>query len=167
MALAKALGGALAKANRRMVYGGGELGLMGAAARAAHAAGGDVLGIIPHFLSEAEKSLTEVTHQRVGTMSERKKIMYESSDAFIVLPGGIGTLEEAVEILSWSRLDLHSKPVIFLDDTGYWQPILDGFAHFIAQGFAPQSFAQDILQASSPAQALTLIDEKLKSKTAR
>ena len=163
MALAKALGLALAKANIRMVYGGGGLGLMGAAARAAHAAGGDVLGIIPHFLSEVEKTLTEVTHRRVKTMPERKKMMYENSNAFIVLPGGIGTLEEAVEILSWARLDLHRKPVIFLDDTGYWHPILEGFSHFIRQGFAPESFAEQILHASSPQQALALIEDKLKS----
>ncbi len=164
MALAHALGLALAKANIRMIYGGGGLGLMGAAAQAARSAGAEVLGIIPHFLTKAEKSITDVPHERVGTMAERKNVMYEKSDAFIVLPGGIGTLEEAVEILSWARLELHSKPLVFLDNTEYWQPILQGFSHFIEQGFAPESFAADILYAATPQEALTLINDKLQRR---
>ena len=79
---------------------------------------------MPKFLSNIEKTLSSVNHIIVNDMHERKMMMYNESDAFIVLPGGIGTLEEAVEILSWSRLNLHNKPIVFLDNTNYWSPIL-------------------------------------------
>ena len=167
MVLAQQMGLAIAQKGERLIYGGGGLGLMGQVARAAHEAGGAVTGIIPEFLSEAEKTLTVVEHHYVKTMHERKMTMYEQADAFIVLPGGIGTLEEAVEILSWSRLNLHSKPMVFLDNTGYWQPILKGFAHFIQEGFAPQTLAKDILHAQSAQEALALIDEKLASQDSK
>jgi len=131
MALATATGTAIAERNFRLVYGGGGLGLMGATARAANKAGGKVLGIMPDFLAEVEQTLTEVEHIIVPDMHARKIMMYEESDGFIVLPGGIGTLEETIEVLSWMRLNLHMKPLVFLDDTGYWSPILDGLNHII------------------------------------
>lgn len=161
MKLATATGQAIAARGYRLVYGGGGLGLMGATARAVHAAGGDVLGIIPEFLLEAEKTLQEVEHIFVPDMHERKIRMYEEANGFIVLPGGIGTLEEAVEVLSWMRLNLHAKPVVFLDNTDYWTPFLEGLAHIIEEGFTPESFSEDILTAQTPKDALDIIEEKI------
>jgi len=167
MALANKVGIALATGKHRLVYGGGGLGLMGAVARSAHQAGGDVLGIMPEFLTEVEKTLTDVEHRMVPDMHARKIMMYDESDAFIVLPGGIGTLEETIEILSWMRLNLHEKPLVFLDDTGYWDPIIRGLHHTIDEGFAPESFAKDIHSASTAHEALTLIADKIANPNTR
>jgi uncharacterized protein (TIGR00730 family) len=161
MALARQLGAHLAKKNYRLVYGGGGLGLMGATARAAHQGGGAVLGIIPEFLKEAEKTLTEVEHIFVPDMHSRKIKMFEEADAFIVLPGGIGTLEEVVEVLSWLRLNLHQKPVVFLSDIGFWDDFLDVFETIIAQGFAPESLRGDMNAAATPAEAMAIIENRL------
>jgi len=164
MALAKAVGIAIAEGKLRL---GGGLGLMGAVARSTHSAGGDVLGIMPKFLAEIEKTLTEVEHRLVPDMHARKIMMYDESDAFIVLPGGIGTLEETIEILSWMRLNLHEKPLVFLDDTGYWDPIIRGLYHTIEEGFAPESFAKDIHSASTAHEALALIADKIANPNKR
>jgi len=161
MALATATGKAIAARGYRLVYGGGGVGLMGATARAVHEAGGKVLGIIPEFLLEVEKTLPEVEHVFVPNMHIRKITMYEESDGFIVLPGGIGTLEEAVEILSWMRLNLHAKPVVFLDNTDYWKPFMEGIAHIIEEGFTPESFTEDLLSTNTPKAALDKIEEKI------
>lgn len=161
MALASALGTEIAARGHRLVYGGGGLGLMGAVARGAHEAGGDVLGIIPDFLKEAEKTLTIVEHIFVPDMHARKIRMYTEADAFIVLPGGVGTLEEAVEVLSWSRMNLHAKPVIFLSDTGFWDKMIGVFDAVIAEGFAPESFSQDAKSTHDIADCFDLIDQGL------
>jgi len=142
MELAQEVGRALTKGNHRLVYGGGGLGLMGAVARSTHQAGGKVLGIM-------------------------QIMMYDESDAFIVLPGGIGTLEETIEILSWMRLNLHEKPLVFLDNTGYWDPIIRGLHHTIEEGFAPESFAKDIHSASTAHEALALIADKIANPNKR
>jgi uncharacterized protein (TIGR00730 family) len=118
--LAARFGEELARRGLRLVYGGGSIGLMGRCAKAAHAAGGDVLGVMPRFLERREIVLDEVPHRMVDTMHERKMIMFNEADAFVVLPGGIGTLEEAVETLSWRRLDLHAKPIVFLAEDDFW-----------------------------------------------
>ncbi|WP_395942382.1 TIGR00730 family Rossman fold protein, partial [Brevundimonas aurantiaca] len=110
---ARDFGRATAEAGWRLVYGGGGVGLMGASARGAHEAGGRVLGIMPAFLRSRERLFDEVETVVVTSMHERKQLMYDQSDAFVVAPGGIGTLEEVVELLSWKRLDLHQKPVVF------------------------------------------------------
>ena len=167
MALAKTVGKTLAEASHRLIYGGGGLGLMGAVARSAHKEGGKVLGIMPEFLAEIEKTLTEVEHILVPDMHARKIMMYDESDAFIVLPGGIGTLEETIEILSWMRLNLHEKPLVFLDNTGYWDPIIRGLHHTIEEGFAPESFAKDIHSASTAHEALALIADKIANPNKR
>lgn len=119
---AAAFGRALAGAGVRLVYGGGGVGLMGAAAKAAHSAGGRVLGVIPSFLQTREVVFDAVETVVVPNMHERKRIMFEESDAFAVLPGGIGTLEEVVELISWRRLELHAKPIVFLSLKGFWDP---------------------------------------------
>lgn len=133
-------GKSLAAAGLRLVYGGGGVGLMGAAARAAHAAGGRVLGVMPRFLRRTEMLFDEVETVVVGNMHERKMIMYQESDAFVVLPGGVGTLEEIVELLSWQRLGLHDKPVVFANLDGFWNPLFELFEHTIAARLTPPEF---------------------------
>lgn len=135
-------GAATAKAGWRLVYGGGGVGLMGASARAAHEAGGRVLGVMPAFLRSRERLFDDVETLVVTSMHERKQIMYDQSDAFVVAPGGIGTLEEVVELLSWKRLDLHGKPVIFLNIDGFWDTFFALMQHSVATGFTPASFLQ-------------------------
>lgn len=137
---ASELGRALAAENLALIYGGGGVGLMGACARGAHEAGGKVLGIIPHFLKERERRLDVVETVVVDSMHERKMMMFERSDAFVVLPGGIGTLEEVVELLSWRRLDLHGKPVVFYNPNGFWQPLFKLFQHTVDEHLTPPSF---------------------------
>jgi uncharacterized protein (TIGR00730 family) len=134
---ATAFGRTLAAEGVRLVYGGGGIGLMGAAARAAHGAGGKVLGIIPEFLSTREVVYDAVETVVVRNMHERKRIMFEQSDAFAVFPGGIGTLEEVVELLSWRRLDLHAKPIVFLNVNRFWDPFFALVEHTIDQGLTP------------------------------
>jgi len=159
--LAEKLGQDIAKNGHKLVYGGGGLGLMGAVARAAHNNGAHVLGIIPHFLKAAEKLLANIEHQYVETMHERKIAMFEEADAFIVLPGGIGTLEEAIEVLSWLRLNLHTKPVIFLSDTGYWDSLLSTLHHVVDEDFASVSMRDDILSANSVKEAFNIMEQEI------
>jgi uncharacterized protein (TIGR00730 family) len=152
--LARRLGKATAKRGWRLVYGGGNVGLMGAVAVSAHEAGGKVLGIMPRFLQNLEGHLETVEHRFVDTMHERKQILFDEADAFIVLPGGIGTLEEAIETLSWAKLSLHRKPMAFLSENGYWAPFFDLIDHVIDGGFAPASFRDLIAESHAPEAAL-------------
>ncbi len=140
-AAAAELGTALAAANIRLVYGGGGVGLMGACARAAHVAGGRVLGIMPRFLIDQERTLGDVETVVVDTMHERKIRMFDEADAFVVLPGAIGTLEEAIELISWRRLGLHTKPIVFYSPAGFWDSLFDLFNHFIAARLVQPEFA--------------------------
>ena len=142
------LGRALAAADLKLIYGGGGVGLMGACAMAAHQAGGRVLGIIPHFLKEKERRLDVVETVTVTSMHERKLMMFEQSDAFVVLPGGIGTLEEVVELLSWRRLDLHAKPVVFYNPEDFWAPLFALFQHTVDQKLTPPDFMQSWISVS-------------------
>jgi len=136
-AAAAELGHNLAAAGITMVFGGGHIGLMGVAADAALAGGGRVIGVIP-----AELRDRELAHGRVGelvvvdTMHDRKRVMAERSDAFAVLPGGIGTLDEFFEILTWRQLALHDKPIFLVDVAGYWQPLRTLLDHIVAHNFA-------------------------------
>jgi hypothetical protein len=134
------LGRILARENVRLVYGGGGVGLMGACARAAHEAGGKVLGVIPQFLTSVERQLTTVETVVVTSMHERKMMMFEAADAFAILPGAIGTLEEVIELLSWRRLGLHAKPICFLNLGGFWDPLYQLFEHILQQGLLPEEF---------------------------
>jgi uncharacterized protein (TIGR00730 family) len=134
------LGRALAAADLRLVYGGGGVGLMGATARAAHDAGGKVLGIIPDFLVGKERALTSVEHVVVRSMHERKQMFFEESDGFVILPGGIGTLEEVIELLSWRRLDLHTMPVVFYNPDNFWAPLFALFQHTVDAKLTPPAF---------------------------
>ena len=134
---ARELGTALAGAGIEVVFGGGRIGLMGLLADAALDAGGKVIGIIPGALRDAELAHPGLTELVItGSMHERKRVMAERSDAFAVLPGGIGTLDEMFEIVTWRQLGLHDKPVFLVDIDEYWQPLRALLDHVVAQGFA-------------------------------
>lgn len=133
---ARTLGRAMAEANIGLVYGGGSLGLMGEIARSVLGHDGHVTGIIPEFLSNREKMLKDVQELiMTHSMHERKQIMFEKSDAFVALPGGVGTLEELVEQLTWSQLGQHSKPIVLGDIDGFWEPLLSLFDHMRSEAF--------------------------------
>jgi len=138
-AAAAAAGDMIARAGWRLVYGAGDVGLMGEVARAALAAGGRMLGVIPAHLVERERGRRDLTQMVVTEdMHERKKVMFMNSDAIVVLPGGAGTLDEFFEVLTWAQIGLHAKPIFLLDVAGYWQPLVALIAHLIAQGFADE-----------------------------
>ena len=147
-AAAHALGAALARAGVGLVYGGGAIGLMGVLAKATVAAGGVVTGIIPEFLDRREIPFTGATELVVvDDMHTRKRLMFERSDAFVALPGGIGTLEELVEQLTWQQLGRHSKPILLANIDNFWEPLLELFAHMRATAFIRPTLAVDILKA--------------------
>jgi uncharacterized protein (TIGR00730 family) len=159
LSAAAELGEALALAGVRLVYGGGGVGLMGAAARAAHRAGGRVLGIMPDFLRTREVLYDEVETVVVRNMHERKMQMFQESDAFVVLPGGVGTLEEVVELLSWKRLSLHDKPVVFVNLKGFWEPFFELMHHTIRERLTPESFSRTWIVADDVDEALAALIE--------
>jgi uncharacterized protein (TIGR00730 family) len=137
---ALALGALLARRGLRLVYGGGRVGLMGLVADAALQSGGEVVGIIPTLLIEREvehRGLTEL--HEVDSMHKRKAMMESLSDAFIVLPGGLGTLDEACEILTWAQLGLHKKPLAILNTNGYYDSLLTFLDYSVSQHFLPES----------------------------
>jgi uncharacterized protein (TIGR00730 family) len=154
---ARQFGAALAADGVRLVYGGGGVGLMGAAARGAHEAGGEVLGIMPAFLQGRERVYDAVETRIVRNMHERKQLMFEQSDAFAVFPGGIGTLEEVVELISWRRLNLHDKPIVFLDLNGFWRPFFDLIDHSVAEAMSPDWLPRSWGKAASVAEVLPLM----------
>ena len=133
---ARDFGQILASAEIGLVYGGGSLGLMGETARSVIRHGGRVTGIIPEFLTEKEHMLREVTDLVVvADMHARKQLMFERSDAFVALPGGIGTLEELVEQLTWAQLGRHSKPIVLFNAAGFWAPFVALLEHLRAEAF--------------------------------
>jgi uncharacterized protein (TIGR00730 family) len=133
---AVAFGHAMAEEGFGLVYGGGNIGLMGAVAHAVLERGGHVTGIIPDFLTARERLLEDVQETIVvPDMHSRKRLMFEKADAFVALPGGIGTLEELVEQMTWAQLGQHSKPILLLNINGFWKPLLVLMAHMREQGF--------------------------------
>lgn len=154
---AREFGEQTAQAGWRLVYGGGGVGLMGASARAAHEAGGRVLGVMPGFLRSRERLFDEVETLVVTSMHERKTIMYDQSDAFVVAPGGVGTLEEVIEVLSWKRLDLHHKPVIFLNINGFWDTLLAAIETGIEQKMTPETFREGYVVVDTVEQAIAMM----------
>ena len=165
-AAAEKLGRVLAASGIRLIYGGGGIGLMGITARATMENGGEVVGIVPGFLRKLEVQQEGLTQLIVTeTMHERKWLMYDMADAFAVLPGGIGTLEELTELLSWRHLRVHEKPIVLINLDHYWDPLLDLFEHAMTEEFAAQSLraeyavvdrVEDVLTAAKlvPAPAL-------------
>lgn len=135
--VAEQLGELLANNGVRLVYGGGRVGVMGVLADAALAAGGEVVGIIPRFLDEYEVGHNGVTRLEITeSMHERKQLMAELSDGFAVLPGGLGTLDEMFEMVTWKQLHLHDKPIVLVDVAEYWQPLLTLISHIVDTGYA-------------------------------
>lgn len=159
---ARALGQALATADTRLVYGGGDLGLMGIVARSVLKHGGHVTGIMPGFLHGRERMLVDV-HELivVDSMHERKHLMFERSDAFVALPGGIGTLEEFVEQLTWSQLGRHRKPIVLVNIHGFWDPLLELFDKMIGHNFIRSGFELKMSVADSAHDVLPVIHRVL------
>jgi len=159
---ARALGQALASADTRLVYGGGDLGLMGIVARSVLKHGGHVTGIMPGFLHGRERMLVDV-HELVvvDSMHERKHLMFERSDAFVALPGGIGTLEEFVEQLTWSQLGRHRKPIVLVNVHGFWDPLLELFDKMIGHNFIRSGFELKMSVADSAHDVLPVIHRVL------
>lgn len=137
MEAADRFGHMMAKADVRLVYGGGGVGLMGAVARAVLAGGGQVTGVIPQFLTEIEVQFNEVSELIVtDSMHARKQLMFERAQAFVALPGGIGTVEETIEMLTWAQLGRHSQPIVIANLDGFWDPMIELLDHIIKAGFA-------------------------------
>lgn len=138
--VARKLGKIMAARGIRLVYGGASVGTMGHMARAVLAEGGQVVGIIPSQLDEKEVTLEQCSELHVvGSMHERKKMMFDKSDGFLVLPGGVGTLEEMIEVGTWRQLQLHEKPIVVLNHEGYWTHLIEMLKHMINEDFAKDS----------------------------
>src|SRR3954454_16289108 len=145
------LGRALAGAGITTVYGGAAVGLMGALADAALAAGGDVVGVIPQQLVDREIAHPKLSELHVvKSMHERKALMAELSDAFVALPGGIGTLEELIEVYTWAQLGLHAKPIAVLNALAYYEPLVAFLDHAVSQGFLPSARRESLIVAPDP-----------------
>lgn len=152
---ASAFGDALAQNGWRLVYGAGDVGLMGAVARAAQQAGGETFGVIPQHLVEWEVGKTDLTRYVVTeTMHERKKVMYMNADAIVVLPGGAGSLDELFEVLTWRQLGLHKKPIILLNTERYWAHLIALIDQVIEQGFADASLQGFLSIVDTPGEAI-------------
>jgi uncharacterized protein (TIGR00730 family) len=155
---ATALGNAIAAAGMGLVYGGANLGLMGAVADAALAAGAEVTGVLPEVLAGKEIAHTGLTAlEMVPTMHERKARMAELADAFLVLPGGYGTLDELMEAVTWAQLGLHAKPCILINTAGYWNGLLEFLDTAVAAGFLKAENRQLVLVASSATDAVRMV----------
>lgn len=140
MAAADRFGHLMAQSGVRLVYGGGGVGLMGAVARAVLAGGGEVTGVIPKFLTEVEVQFNEVSELIVtDSMHARKQLMFERAQAFVALPGGIGTVEETIEMLTWAQLGRHSQPIVIANLNDFWDPMIELLDHIIKAGFARSS----------------------------
>ena len=157
-AAAADLGRVLAEAGVGVVYGGSSVGLRGVLAQAAMAAGGEVIGVIPQVLVEAEVAAGGITRlEVVATMHLRKARMAELGDAFVALPGGLGTLEELFEILTWRKLGIHAKPAALLNVAGAWDPLLALLASQAADGFVPAGFAAELPCVTGPRELLAVL----------
>lgn len=142
-AAATDLGQALAQAGKRLVYGAGDVGLMGLVANGAQAAGGETFGVIPVHLLNKEVGKRDLSSFVVTeNMHERKKVMFMNCDVIVTLPGGAGSLDEFFEVLTWKQLGLHNKPLFLLNISGFWTPLIALLKHQIDQGFADASLAQ-------------------------
>ncbi len=155
---AQALGEAIASRGLNLVYGGSDVGLMGVIADTVLANGGEVIGVIPEFFISQEVAHSNLTKLHiVKSMHERKALMAKSADAFIALPGGYGTLDELAEIVTWSQLGLHNKPIGILNIDNYYKSLLELFDKSVTEGFLSQKLRSLILEASDPNNLLDLI----------
>lgn len=157
--LATELGNMMASRGIGLVYGGGQVGLMGQIADIVLASGGEVIGVIPDFLDTKEighKGCTKL--HVVGSMHERKMLMYEKADAFVAMPGGFGTMDELFEILTWAQLGLHKKPIGLLNVAGYYNPLVAHVNNMQAEGFLKPIYRQMLLEAATPGALLEALD---------
>lgn len=156
---AQALGRELVARGLGLVYGGGRVGLMGIIADTVKSAGGDVIGVMPHALFPNEVANTQVTKfYEVGSMHERKALMVDLSSGFIAMPGGFGTLDELFEIVTWSQLGIHNKPVGLLNVAGFYDPLLAMVEHLVKEGFVKQVHADCLLYNADPAALLNMMN---------
>ena len=159
---ARSTGAMLARNGWRLVYGAGDVGLMGEVARTAQAAGGETFGVIPVHLLDREVGKRDLSSFVVTeTMHERKKVMFMNSDAIVVLPGGGGSLDEFFEVLTWRQLGLHAKPIILLNTDGYWSPLVALIERIVAEGFAEPSVRTFVDVAGDVAELEALLQEEL------
>lgn len=158
-AAATTLGTSMAEAGIELVFGGGQIGLMGLLSRAVAQGGGKVFGVIPRHLHRSEiggrHALGEL--HVVETMHERKALMFSRSDAIAVLPGGLGTLDETFEVLTWKQLGLHDKPIVIVDVKGYWGPLIHQIDRVVATGFAPRASLDLMRIVATPEEVLPLL----------
>ncbi|CTQ50660.1 TIGR00730 family Rossman fold protein [Jannaschia donghaensis] len=156
---AQALGQGIAARGWRLVYGAGDVGLMGRVARSVQSAGGETFGVIPTHLMSMEVGKRDLTSFVVTeTMHERKKVMFMNADAVVVLPGGAGTLDEFFEVLTWRQLGLHDKPIVLLNIAGYWDPLLTLMDQVVDRGFADASVLSFVQTAPDAGTALSVLD---------
>jgi len=149
-AAARELGAALAREKWRLVYGAGDVGLMGETARAAQVHGGETFGVIPVHLMRREVGKRDLSQFVITeNMHERKKVMFMNADAIVTLPGGAGSMDEFFEVATWRQLGLHTKPVYVLNINGYWDPLIKLVDHMVAEGFADESFRNEMLITES------------------
>ena len=161
-ACARATGTMLARNGWRLVYGAGDVGLMGLVAAATQEAGGQTFGVIPTHLLAREVGRAGLDRLVITeTMHERKKVMFMNADAIVMLPGGAGSLDEFFEALTWRQLGLHQKPVILLNTEGYWNPLLALMAHVIAEGFAADDILSYVMTAKDVAALEAVLSEAL------
>lgn len=154
------VGRGLAKAGIGLVYGGGNVGLMGTVAHAALQSGGHVTGIIPDFLKSRERMLEEIQETVVvGDMHTRKKLMFDRADAFVAMPGGIGTLEELIEQMTWAQLGQHAKPILLLSINGFWDPLLTLLDHMRGHGFLRPGLDPAFLVATDPVDVVAMLQD--------
>ncbi|MFD7920699.1 TIGR00730 family Rossman fold protein [Streptomyces sp. NPDC059740] len=162
--LAAGVGVELARRDIGLVYGGGRRGLMGVVADSVLEAGGEVIGVMPRSMVEREWAHEGVTELLMcDSMHERKALMAEHADAFVALPGGLGTLEEIFEVWSWRQLGFHTKPVGFLDAGGFWTPLLGALRSIADSGFLPESTLGDLAVAPDLSGLLAALEERLRS----
>jgi len=158
--MATVVGEGLARRGIQMVFGAGSVGLMGIAARAAMKAGGHVTGIIPAHLDDIEVTQPGLDEIHItDNMHDRKRMMFDRSDAFVILPGGLGTLDEMMEIITWSQLSLHKKPILLLNHNGYWDHVLALFDHIVEEGFAAPTIYDLFDIAQSPDDLFSILEQ--------
>jgi uncharacterized protein (TIGR00730 family) len=166
--VAKEMGRAIAARGWTLVYGGGNVGLMGVVADAVLAAGGKVIGVIPEALLARELGHHGVTELRVvNTMHERKALMADLADAFVALPGGIGTFEEFFEVLTWAQLGIHKKPCGLLNTRGYYEPVMDLLGNAVKEGFLKEDHKRMVLQSGAVEELLQQVENYTAPATAK
>ena len=164
---ARMLGQRIAARGWRLVYGAGDVGIMGEVARSAIAAGAPAFGVIPTHLMQTEQGKRNLaTLVITETMHERKKVMFANSDAIVLLPGGAGSLDEFFEVLTWAQLKLHARPIILLNTAGYWSPLVALVDHVIDQGFAEASLKGFFTLVDTVDQVEALLDQDAQARAA-